>query len=79
MKTFQDYADEYGTVHLKSGEELALIQMPYADYCSIDGTAYWASAISRCSDTVFNVRWSIVNDECEDESDACDWNDYSIN
>ena len=81
MKTYQEYAAEFGTVNLDDGEEIALMQQAYIDhdYHSFEEVDFYrASAISQCGNVEFNVRWEITNAECGDESHACDWETYTI-
>ena len=37
------------------------------------------TALAVCKGVTWRIYWQIVNDDCEDESNACDWTDpYKI-
>lgn len=76
MKTYQACAQEFGTLNLDSGEEVALIQQAYLDYCPTDGSAYYAGAKTEC-DKSYVVRWTITNSDAENEADSCDWTEFT--
>jgi|GEM_PF-3175229 hypothetical protein len=43
----------------------------------INPSVYFASAIDE-ENNEYEVKWLVTNEEAEDESDACDWNDYTV-
>lgn len=61
----------YGTINW-NGRLLYIKQQPY-----ITNDGYVASA----QDNEFNdykVLWDIVNEDCEDESESCDWSKFMV-
>ena len=66
----------YGTVEYK-GKTLTIKQSPYLNYNTVMGDHYKSMAEDE-EGNEYIVRWDIINPDCEDESDACDWQDYQI-
>lgn len=68
---------EYGTVN-HNGKILYLLQNPYIDQPCNEETAYFASAIGEDLEH-YKVRWEIITDDDQgDESNACNWNKYTV-
>ena len=70
---------DFGTVEY-DGAILKLIQWPYIDTdftCSPNVNYYRATAIDDNEDC-YKIRWDIINADCEDESEACDWEEYEV-
>lgn len=81
----------YGTVNY-NGVKLELNQLPYADtdfstqYEEVDSqgysrlvnpTAYFADA-EDSEGNLYVVKWRIIDEHCDDESNACNWEDYTV-
>jgi hypothetical protein len=62
------------------GKEFFLQQEAYLDQdFNFSGAKYYYTALGRTLDnTKCNLRWEIINSECEDEGEACDWDEYEI-
>lgn len=54
------------------GKTITLTQQPY-----LHADTYRASGVDAAGD-LYQVDWAITNPDAEDESDACDWNDYTV-
>ena len=73
--------EDFGTVTF-DGIELKLTQLPYltavlrCGYGTMD--CYIASAIDPKTDKLYEIMWPIINPDCDDESDACDWTKYKV-
>lgn len=79
MTTFQNYKDEFGTVRFE-GKEYALTQNAYIDTdfsLNWNPSIYTAHAIDE-EENDYKVKWEIINHESNDESDACDWTDCTV-
>ena len=65
---------EFGTVE-HNGEKLWLTQQAYVTY----GGTYQAAAIDSEGND-YTVTWDTVEgwEQCEDESEACDWSVYTV-
>lgn len=64
-------ATNHGTVQLADGSDISLMQQAYPDG---DGHKTWYQAIGRdVTGNTYRVRWAVVNAECDDGIDACDW------
>lgn len=73
----EDLQEEYGTVDYE-GLKLTLIQHAYFDHrYDVDEDCYTAIAIDH-KENQYRVFWDIINNDCEDEGEACDWNVYTI-
>ena len=83
--------EDYGTVKYE-GKTLTLTQIAYADkdftrqeeivdehgYASlINPVVYFAKAVDF-SGNEYEIKWKIINYDCEDESDACDWTKFEV-
>lgn len=74
----------YGPIISHYGHECFLQSQAYCDYCPLEASyldgdinyAYFAIAENRDGTLKCKVRWQVINPNCEDESDACDWEDY---
>lgn len=55
---------------------LTLTQQPYYDGLS-DDIFYRAHAVDEDGND-YDIRWDIVNIDGDDESDACDWDCFSV-
>jgi len=70
---------DYGTVQ-HNGKELTITEQPYPH------TAVDNYIVSDCYQAIaeddegneYMVRWDIIDSDAEDESDACDWEKYSV-
>lgn len=72
----KEWGSDYGTVEF-CDEELEIIQSPYAS--DIIGEENFYTAEAQCvNGRLYKVLWEITNPDCEDESDACDWNNYEV-
>ena len=63
---------DYGTLNHK-GKTLTLMQDAYLDTDNF----YTAHAIDD-DDNDYQIFWEIITHDCDDQSDACNWNDYSV-
>ena len=61
---------DYGTTTY-NGVTLTLTQYAYLD--GPDGDAVYTATAKDASGNVWRVRWEILNHDCDDESNACDW------
>jgi hypothetical protein len=52
--------------------EITFIQQPFADDENYRAQGIGSDGIDYC------ITWPITNHECEDESEACDWNDFRV-
>jgi len=64
-----------GQIFETEDEEYTLVQVPYISEC---GEYYKAMAYDSSGDEVV-ITWDILRHDCEDESEACDWNKFDIN
>ncbi len=85
-KSIEEFKKEFGTVDYK-GVTYILTQQAYIDNDGTDGKViYYAAAITEDmadndgmfddgydGDEMYKVCWDCIDNECEDESDACDW------
>ena len=66
---------DFGSVKCQHGE-LFLIQQPY-----IDGTdkcpIYVAHAVDG-NQNEFRIEWDCIDIDCDDESDACNWEHFMV-
>ena len=82
--TFESLTAIYGE-YTKDGASYVITQNPYVDYVAGSSTAYvvngetyyFASGFDREGNAV-RLIWEITNQETEDESDACDWDDFTV-
>jgi hypothetical protein len=69
---------DYGTVDYKN-KTLTIMQAPYPDNHPYDSDLSVYKAIAHSEDGYeFEVTWSIKDYETDDESDACDWEEFSV-
>ncbi len=68
---------DYSSLDYK-GKTLTLMQDAYLDG-DCDGNGYYTAHAIDDDDNDYQIFWEIINHDCEDQSSACDWNDYSIN
>jgi hypothetical protein len=66
---------EFGTVKYR-GKELSLQQQPFLSH-RLGKDIYKAWALDE-DENEYEVIWDINNPEGEDESEACDWEEYSV-
>jgi hypothetical protein len=69
---------DYGTVEY-NGKTLTITQQPYIDTYFADGdqrAMYFATA--EDGENEYEIRWEIINEETEDESEACDWDIFRV-
>ncbi len=72
----KEFGEEFGTVDY-CGEELEIIQQPYAS--DLIGQEDFYTAEAQCNrGRLFKVLWPITNIDCDDESNACDWDNYEV-
>ncbi len=82
--TFRSLAQEYGK-YTKDGEDYVLTQNPFIDYVAghsngyvVQGNDYYfAHGYDREGNAV-RLIWDITNPETEDESEACDWDEFEV-
>jgi hypothetical protein len=67
----------FGTV-IFEGRLLYLQQDAYLDNDANGEAAYFASAIDEKEEFMYEIKWQIINEDCQDESDACDWDKYYV-
>jgi hypothetical protein len=80
--TFEQLTNLYGT-YAKDGVNYVITQNPYPDVVAGSSTAYvvsgeayyFASGFDRDGNPV-RLIWEITNKETEDESEACDWEEF---
>ena len=65
----------YGTIQIK-GVECDITQRPHIDKRCGESSAYYS--IVAVGDEKYEIKWRIINHACDDESDACDWDDYTV-
>ena len=66
---------DYGTTTY-NGVTLTLRQQAYLDvtyYRGRNGDAVYAATANDASGNLWRVEWEIINHDCDDESNACDW------
>lgn len=66
----------YGCVEYE-GKTLYMTQNPFASSRTDRLTEYEAAAKDD-EGNCYNIFWPIVDEFAEDESDACDWEDYEV-
>jgi hypothetical protein len=82
--TFDGLVKQYGT-YTKDGVDYAITQNPYISYCAgystpymVNGETYYvAHGYDRDGNDV-RLIWEITNPNTEDESDACDWDEFVV-
>jgi hypothetical protein len=82
--TFDTLTAKYGS-YTKDGIDYAITQNPYLDYVAGSSTAYvvngetyyFAQGYDREGNHV-RLIWEITNTETEDESEACDWDEFTV-
>ncbi len=68
---------EWGTVNF-NGIEIVIMQQPYiSDYCHHHGQFYTATGQDAIGNN-YEIAWPVINEDCEDESEACDWDDFKV-
>jgi len=72
----KEFGADFGIVDF-CGEKLEIIQNPYAS-SNIGEEDYYTAEAQCINGQLYKVLWKITNADCEDESDACDWNNYDI-
>lgn len=70
------YFDQYGEVS-HEGKKLVLTQYPYIEQNPNGEIVYRGCATNSAGDH-YELEWDIVNESCEDESEACDWEDFRV-
>lgn len=63
-----------------NGVQFFLTQLPYIDTDFSDcfqAAVYKAHAIS-VEEKEIEIKWPIINDDCEEEFESCDWEDFTI-
>ena len=62
-----------------NGNTLTLIQLPYADSdFTRGGKSVYRAKAEDCEGNEYTVTWDTIDDDCEDESDACNWDDFTV-
>lgn len=71
--------EDYGYVEYK-GIKLKLNQQPYLDTKVLYEDIYngYFSIATDEENNDYQIFWEITNDECEDESCACDWSKFEV-
>jgi hypothetical protein len=78
MVTYDIDEDDYGTVEY-DGKTLILLQMPYCDDDFRHGHRIVYKAKAKDNEgKEYQIYWRIINENSEDELDACDWEDYAV-
>jgi len=84
----KNWIKAYGTV-VANGKTYVILKNPYIS-SELGYSGYYESVVRRqeecedcedyqeCLDTGLKIFWKIVNDDCEDGSDACNWEDFEI-
>jgi hypothetical protein len=69
---------DYGTVQ-HNGVELTLTQQVYidADCFNTNNTVYRSHAVDTLGNE-YAITWPVVNVDCEEESESCDWSHYTV-
>jgi|HubBroStandDraft_4_1064222.scaffolds.fasta_scaffold11096_4 hypothetical protein len=67
--------ENYGTVEYK-GKTLTLTQQPYI--CDLIGSNHYVAMAEDEEGNEYEIKYPITNPECEDESESCDWTDFSV-
>lgn len=68
------------------GEVYYMQDQAYLDYCPLEASyldsttdsAYFAYAVNTQGTKAIELRWEIINHETEDESMACDWDNFTV-
>lgn len=71
VEKFLELREKYGKYEHNDKTWLALTQDPYAEI-----NCYRAHAIDILGQE-YNIYWDIMDQCCGNESDACDWDDYT--
>lgn len=74
------YMDNYGTL-MFNGIEITLKQEPYADtiFTGYDKFEAYVAYAEDSSGNEYKITWPIINEETEDESECCDWeNNFEV-
>lgn len=81
MRTLAECEPEYGSVDW-NGTKLTITQLPYIHHyvglCSLDPPIYYLASAQDDQGFEYEIAWPCINPDCEDESDACDWNDFEV-
>ena len=82
--TFEKLVDKFGAYH-KNGLSYCIEQSPYLSYVAgstngyvIQGETYYRAFGYDSIGNGYYFWWEIINPEAEDESDACDWNNFTL-
>jgi hypothetical protein len=70
--------ENFGTVE-HNGKTLTLTQQPYITGNS--ECSYYEAVAEDEEENTYMVKWEITHenpDECDDESNMCDWDDYTV-
>lgn len=73
--TFDSLVAQYGLYTDVDGTEYCLEQNPYLDNIRPGVAGYVAEGYDRVGNHL-RLIWEITNNETEDESEACDWDDF---
>lgn len=66
--------EDFGTVEYK-GKEISLMQYPYI---SPSREGYYEASAEDDEGNLYDVFWAIIREDCDDESESCDWEDYYV-
>lgn len=76
QEKFKKFGDKHG--YLEFGDkELALSQDAYIS-CDTRYTNHYEAIAFDSDENEYKVYWEITNQDCGDESDACDWSIYTV-
>lgn len=59
-------------------EELTVYLTQDAFPSGTPGNEYYEAHAIDKDDNEYVMRWPVIDSQCEDASDACDWDDYTI-
>ena len=68
---------QHGTIATDEGKLIDLVQNAYMQQ---GGSSCWYEAAGEDRETGedYKVRWAITNADTEDESEACDWDEFEL-
>jgi hypothetical protein len=72
MSYFDDMKKKFGSYQTEFGE-VALEQDAY-----IYGYCYYTACAVDALGNDYCFKWDIINHECEDQSEACDWDEFTV-
>jgi hypothetical protein len=71
---------EYGTIKTSDGILIDLVQLAYLQQGGTPTqTWYEAAGEDRATGDDYKIYWEITQSDTEDESEACDWDEFEVN